>query len=120
MIKVLIVGGKLQGTEIAYLAQKAGYYSVLVDKRPAIPAGGLVNEHIQEDIFAEPEMLPVFQKADVIIPAVEDKSVLDKIADYAKITQTPLVFDQNAYRLSSSKKASNDWFERLGLSVPAP
>ncbi|MDR1159221.1 MAG: 3-methylornithine--L-lysine ligase PylC [Syntrophomonadaceae bacterium] len=118
MTKILIAGGKLQGTEIAYLAKKAGYYSIMVDKRPVVPAGALVNEHIQNDIFAETEMLPVFQRADIIIPAIEDKSVLSKIVDYAEITQTPLVFDQEAYLLSSSKKASNDWFERLGLSVP--
>ena len=40
-MRLLIVGGKLQGTEAAYLAAKAGWDTVLVDRREAPPAAGI-------------------------------------------------------------------------------
>ena len=36
-MRLAVVGGKLQGTEAAYLAGKAGYDVVLIDRRPGRP-----------------------------------------------------------------------------------
>jgi pyruvate/2-oxoglutarate dehydrogenase complex dihydrolipoamide dehydrogenase (E3) component len=38
-MRLVIVGGKLQGTEAAYLGLKAGYEVVLVNRRPDVRAG---------------------------------------------------------------------------------
>ena len=46
-VRLLVVGGKLQGTEAAYLAGKAGWDVVLVDRRPAPPAAGLAARHVR-------------------------------------------------------------------------
>ncbi len=40
-IRIAVVGGKLQGTEAVYLAQKAGFKILLIDKNPSTPAVGL-------------------------------------------------------------------------------
>ena len=52
-MRLLIVGGKLQGTEAAYLAAKAGWETVLVDRREAVPAAGLADVHVIADVTAD-------------------------------------------------------------------
>ena len=52
-MRLLIVGGKLQGTEAAYLAAKAGWETVLVDRREAPPAAGLADVHVIADVTAD-------------------------------------------------------------------
>ena len=42
-MRLAIVGGKLQGTEAAYLGLKAGYEVVLIDRRSDVPASGLAS-----------------------------------------------------------------------------
>ena len=37
-MRLAVVGGKLQGTEAAYLAGEAGYEVVLIDRRADSPA----------------------------------------------------------------------------------
>lgn len=118
MTKVLIIGGKLQGIEIAYLAKKAGFYTILVDKSAEAPAIGLADRFVQENVFSEFRLLPLFEEADVIIPAIENDMVLHKLLEYGKITGRTVIFDEGSYRISSSKTASNQLFERLGLPLP--
>ena len=43
-MRLAVVGGKLQGTEAAYLAGEAGYEVVLIDRRAERPAAGLAAE----------------------------------------------------------------------------
>ena len=52
-MRLLIVGGKLQGTEAAYLAAKAGWETVLIDRREAPPAAGLTDAHVIADVTAD-------------------------------------------------------------------
>ena len=52
-MRLLVVGGKLQGTEAVYLAAKAGWETVLVDRREAPPAAGLADRHVVTDIVAD-------------------------------------------------------------------
>jgi len=40
-MRVAIIGGRLQGLEAVYLAKKAGWQTLLVDKEAAVPAAGL-------------------------------------------------------------------------------
>lgn len=118
MIKILIVGGKLQGTEAAYLSKKAGYFSILVDKKKEIPASALVDRFAQVNVFTEEKMLELFDEVDIVLPAIEDDAVLHKLVEYGDITQTPVIFDERNYQISSSKQLSNDIFEKLGLPLP--
>ncbi|TYQ12756.1 UNVERIFIED_CONTAM: pyrrolysine biosynthesis protein PylC [Acetivibrio alkalicellulosi] len=118
MIKVLITGGKLQGTEIAYLAKKAGYYSILLDKNPDIPAKGLVDRFIKEDVFNKEKILELFREVDVVIPGIENKKILETLLEYGEITKTKVIFDKNSYNISSSKQLSNKLFYELELPLP--
>ncbi len=54
LMRLAIVGGKLQGTEAAYLAGEAGYEVVLIDRRPDRPAAGLAAEVHVFDVTADP------------------------------------------------------------------
>ena len=52
-MRLLVVGGRLQGTEALYLAAKAGYETILVDRSSAPPAAGLADRHVVADVTAD-------------------------------------------------------------------
>ena len=49
MKRVLVLGGKLQGLEAAYLMKKAGWHVTVMDKNPAAAAAGLADRFLQDD-----------------------------------------------------------------------
>ena len=118
-VTVLVVGGKLQGVEICYLARQAGYRTVLVDRYAGVPASGLADEFVGADALDAQTLLPLFQEADIVFPAVEDAQVLEALLGYGERTRTPVVGDLRSYRTSSSKAASNALFARVGVPEPA-
>ncbi|MCH4184823.1 MAG: hypothetical protein LKF61_04975, partial [Eggerthellaceae bacterium] len=77
METILIVGGKLQGVEIAYLAAEAGYTTILLDKNDDTPAQGLVSRTVKADVYDKDTVLPLITSVDAVIPAVEDYAVLE-------------------------------------------
>lgn len=117
-MKILIVGGKLQGVEAAYLARKAGWSSILVDKNDQAPAVKLCDKFLCLDATNEEMMIQLFRKVDLVIPAMENRAVLKKLLVYKAITGTPLIYDQNAYDLASSKIKSDRIFRTK--KIPAP
>jgi pyrrolysine biosynthesis protein PylC len=118
-MRLAIVGGKLQGTEAVYLASKAGYETVLIDRRPAPPAAGLANVHHVFDIVAEPSKArAVLRACDAVLPACEDDVTLAWLAEQVPALGVPLLFDLDAYRVTSSKIRSNELFARLDLPHP--
>ena len=69
-MKILIIGGRLQGTEACYLARACGMKSILIDIDPAVPAGGLADEFVSGDLVSEdPQVIRAFKEADLILPA---------------------------------------------------
>ncbi len=118
-MRLLIVGGKLQGTEAAYLAAKAGWETVLVDRRKAPPAAGIAHTHVLTDIMAdEAAAKSLVTSCDAVLPACEDESTLAWLAERVPAWDVPLLFDLEAYRVTASKLASRDLFEEL--DVPRP
>jgi pyrrolysine biosynthesis protein PylC len=117
-MKVAIFGGNLQGVEAAYLAKKARWEVILFDKRPVVPAVGLCDrfEQLLVTEGCRPDRL--LADIDFILPAFEDKEALRLLDEWGKETKTPVAFDPAAYTLSSSKTASNLFFEQMGLSIP--
>jgi len=55
---------------------------------------------------------------DLVLPALEDTPVLKALARWAGRNGVPLAFDLSAYAVSSSKRASNRLFRKLGLELP--
>lgn len=117
-MKILIVGGKLQGVEAAYLAGKAGWSSLLVDKNDQAPAVKLCDKFLCMDAMNEDKMIQLFRNVDLVIPAMENRAVLEKLLTYKEITGTPMVYDKNAYEISSSKIKSDRIFQMK--KIPAP
>lgn len=117
---VLIIGGKLQGTEAVYLAKKAGYKTWLVDRNVMAPASKLCDKYFCVDAMERRTMLQLFRNADIVIPAMENKAVLEALGRYSAETGTPLVFDEQAYALSSSKLKSDRFFMKNNIPAPRP
>ncbi len=117
--KIAIIGGKLQGTEAAYLAQKAGFYSILFDKNPDVPASGLCDEFVCSDICSgDPRVLEKLLKAHIILPAMENIDTIRYLEGLQSIHKAKVAFDFHAYAISSSKWQSNRLFDNLGIPAP--
>jgi pyrrolysine biosynthesis protein PylC len=118
-MRVVLIGGKLQGVEAAYLAKKAGFDVVLIDKYPGVPASGLVDEvHTCDVLNKDEEFLKIIGGADLIIPTLEDNSALEAVDKIAAIIGIPLAYDSSSYAVSQSKNKSNELFACLDLPVP--
>ena len=120
-MRLAIVGGKLQGIEAAYLAAKAGYETVLVDRREAPPAAGLADRHVVMDVTAdEARSRAVLGACDAVLPACEDDATLAWLVEHLPRWDVPLLFDLDSYAVTSSKLASNELFARLDVPRPRP
>jgi pyrrolysine biosynthesis protein PylC len=118
-VRLLIVGGKLQGTEAVYLAGKAGWETVLVDRREAPPAAGLADVHVIADVTAdEARARSLVSACDAVLPACEDEPTLAWLAERVPAWGVPLLFDLDAYRVTASKLASRRLFAELGVPRP--
>ena len=113
-----VIGGKLQGVEAAYLAGKAGWKVLLVDKDPECPASGLCDAFLQLDVTREDQLRQVTGKAGCLLPALENSRALESLARWGPQLEMPILFDFASYRISASKKASNDLFAALDLPCP--
>lgn len=117
-MKILIAGGGLQGVEAACLARRAGWEAALVDKRPEPLALKLAGSCFQMDLLeaADADIIAEFKPFDAIIPALEDKAVIARLARLGAQGLIPVVaIDPEAYETSSSKIASKKLFARLDL-----
>ena len=120
-MRLAVVGGKLQGTEAAYLAGEAGYDVVLIDRRPDRPAAGLAAECHVFDVTADPvRSRELFLSCDAVLPACEDDQTLEWLAAFVPGLGVPFLFDLDAYRVTSSKLRSNELFAALGVPRPLP
>ena len=119
-MRVAVVGGKLQGLEAVYLAKKAGWEVVLFDKKYDVPAAVLCDQFYSLDVTKVEELLPYLIGIDLIIPALENREALDSLVQTANYVAIPIVFDRDAYRISSSKISSNALFAVTGVPAPIP
>jgi 3-methylornithine--L-lysine ligase len=120
-MRLAVIGGKLQGTEACYLAGKAGYEVVLVDRKPAPPAAGLADvQHVFDVTEDEERTRKVLRGCDAVLPACEDDATLEWLVEHLPGWDIPLLFDLEAYRVTSSKLRSNELMARLGVPRPRP
>lgn len=120
-MRLAIVGGKLQGIECAYLAKKADYTTVIIDRRPDAPALSLADEPVVLDIVSkEKEAVQILSDCDAILPANEDLVTLTALDELSRKAGVPLLFDLKAYGVSSSKLLSNNLLSELNIAIPRP
>ncbi len=117
-----VIGGGLQGVEASYLAKKAGWDVLLVDKKSNVPAIGLCDKFIQDDVQDIKSLNRVFKNVNIIIPALEDDKTLKNLCKWQSQSDldVPFAFDMDAYKISCSKIKSNDLFKSLDIAVPLP
>ena len=72
-MRLLILGGKLQGMEAVYLAQKAGWTAIVADRTREVPAADLADAFVCVDLTDENAALPIFRQADAVLPAMENR-----------------------------------------------
>lgn len=119
MKSIAIIGGKLQGTEAAYLARKAGWKSLLIDKNPKALAARLCDEMGVFDVLKkEYKLIDFLKQADWILPALENDAVHAVLAEIAREHGLRLAFDRKAYDVSSSKLRSDQLMREHGIPAP--
>lgn len=119
-MQVAVLGGKLQGVEAVYLAQKAGWQVILVDRDQAAPAVGMCDQFLQFDMLEKDKLGQLFHEVQFVIPALENKAALESINQCALAAGVKTFYDPAAYQLSSSKIKSDRLFADLELPVPKP
>lgn len=117
-MRIAVIGGKLQGVEITYLAREAGFETVLIDRNDCVPARGLCDEFISFNFLKNGKWPAHLREIDLIFPALEDTKTLRVLDKWAQHINVPIVLDLASYTVSSSKKLSNAVFEKLGLPLP--
>jgi len=117
-ISVAIIGGNLQGIEAVYLAKKAGWQVLLIDKDPHAAASLMCDRFMPLAITTKRDLDKIPKQVDLIIPAIENNSVLGILKEWSSETRIPLAFDMEAYAISSSKKKSNQVFKEINISAP--
>jgi pyrrolysine biosynthesis protein PylC len=115
-----IVGGRLQGVELACLANHAGWQTLLVDRNTHVPAQRLCDRFLRLDIGQTDRLDEVFRGVDLVIPALEDRMALDGLHQWGRQRQVPVAFDPAAYAISSSKSDSDRRFASLEIPAPVP
>lgn len=118
-MRIGVIGGKLQGTEAAYLSLKAGYEVLLIDRQADTPAAGLAHEtHVLDVTADERATRSLLARCDAVLPAFEDEEDLAWLAERVPAWGLQFLFDLDAYRISASKQRSRDLFTRLGVASP--
>lgn len=116
-----VVGGRLQGTEAAYLGLAAGYQVVLVDRCSGTPASGLAAETYVFDVVGEPERArAVLGSCDIVLPACEDVFTLEWLTRTLPSWGVPCALHMPSYQVSCSKMRSDRLFAELGVPRPRP
>jgi pyrrolysine biosynthesis protein PylC len=116
-----IVGARLQGVELAWLARKAGWQTLLVDRKADVPARHLGDRFLQADVTQSAAVIDdALRAADLVIPALEDQAALDHLMQWGRERQVPVAFDFRAYAVSSSKIDSDRLFAALQIPAPEP
>ena len=116
---VAVAGGNLQGVEAAYLAQKAGWNVLVIDRKPMVPASGLCHTFTQLDMTSENDLAHALNGVDLVIPALENDAALAALERVTRNSRIPFAFDSAAYAISSSKVQSEKLFKQTGAPTPA-
>lgn len=119
MKSIVIVGGKLQGTEACYLGMKADINVTLIDIDPGAPAKKLCDKFICGDVLNPDEaVIDALKNADMVLPTMENDALLEALEMLSEELGFIYAFDLPAYGISKSKKLSDILFR--GSDVPAP
>lgn len=119
MKNAVVIGGKLQGVEALYLAQKAGINTTLIDKNPCPIGQNFCNRFLLEDVIqCSKGLLEVLRSADFVLPAMENTEALSVLDSLRQEYGFTLIYDPKAYGITASKQRTDAMMAER--SIPAP
>ncbi|MGD8524176.1 MAG: hypothetical protein PVF56_23700, partial [Desulfobacterales bacterium] len=89
---IAIVGGNLQGVEATYLAHKAGWEVLVIDRSPVVPAKGFCDQFLQLDVVREKNLDRALKGVDLVMPALENDEALGHLAKLTRNSDLPFAF----------------------------
>ena len=120
-MRLCIVGGALQGMEAVFLGHKAGYETVVIDRRAEAPALSICDEsHVLDPITSRHSAMEIFRTCDAVLPACEEHDLLECLDNMLKVSGIPFLFDLRSYDISQSKIESNALMAADGVPMPRP
>ncbi len=119
-MRIAVIGGKLQGLEAVYLAGKAGWEIILIDKDRDVPASELAHCFHCLNAASLENLIPTLDGCDLIIPALEDMGVFKVLLELSRLLKIPVALDMAAYEITSSKSVSDRLFGELNIPSPKP
>lgn len=118
-VRLAIVGGKLQGLEAVYLAKKAGFKSILIDKRQDVPAVSLAAEFHNIDVVKEQDKTKKLLKdVDGVVPALENYNALHVLKKLCKDLGKYYLQDNKAFLITSKKDHFLKFCDAIKLPYP--
>ncbi len=121
IMRIGVIGGRLQGIEATYLCLKAGYESVLIDKDAQAPAMTLADEAYTLDITKNVDHAKrILKKVDAVLPANENKKALAHSEKLCKELNIPFMQDNAAFWITSDKSRSGKFLLNLNIPTPKP
>lgn len=107
--------------EAAFLGKKAGFETVVVDRKETAPALSICDEpHVLNPLDDPAEAKGIFESCDAVIPACEELDLLEALDSSLSGTSVPFLFDLKSYGVSCSKRRSNDVMSSVGVPLPQP
>lgn len=123
-MRIAVCGGGLQGVEVCWLAEKAGWETVLLDNNGQAPARNLASAFFKQDITvlaqAPQAVRRTIQTCDLVVPATENPAALSALVAWCADAGVVLAFDPAAYAVTSSKLQSRELFARCATPVATP
>ncbi len=121
IVRIGVLGGRLQGIEATYLCSKAGYESVLIDKDAQAPAMTLADEAYVLDITKDVDYAKkILKKVDAMLPASENKEALMNLEKFCRELDIPFMQDNAAFWITSDKLESMKFLSDLNIPTPTP
>ncbi|MCL2141763.1 MAG: 3-methylornithine--L-lysine ligase PylC [Methanimicrococcus sp.] len=117
--RICLIGGKLQGSEAAYLAKKAGMHVILIDKNSNALVKNICDDFHCFDVTKEKDrFITLSKKVDYMIPTNENEETIAFLESVQKEIQCTLLFDFDAYRVSCNKTISKNYFRKINVPTP--
>ena len=118
-MRLCIVGGALQGMEAVFLGHKAGYETIVIDRRAEAPALSICDEpHVLDPLEDPWAAMEIFRTCDAVLPACEEHDLLSALDRMLAGSGVRFLFDLHAYDTSQSKLESNELMTRVGVPLP--
>ncbi|MDR2866579.1 MAG: ATP-grasp domain-containing protein [Methanomassiliicoccaceae archaeon] len=118
-MKIGIIGGAMQGMEAAYLARKAGYETLVIDRARDAPAFSLADEYVVMDPTGHrDDAARLLGDCDAVLPACRDMNTLYRLYEALLRLDVPFLFDFDSYTITSSRSATNNLMGNIGIKTP--